>query len=97
MFDVRFRGKLLTLSKEVSEELMNFGADIENCKEILETGYEPRKRRRGKIERWMDKGNKTFNVVIVEGYDEILKEECWVIIHFGRLTKFWKRDQNGML
>lgn len=59
--------------------------------QILEEGYDaPRKREKGTIEKWLDKGNKTFNVVTVKDYDEIMKEDCWVLIHFGKHTKFRK-------
>ena len=36
---------------------------------ILEEGYDaPRKRASNTIERWLDKGNKTFNVVVSKDY-----------------------------
>jgi hypothetical protein len=56
--------------------------------DILEEGYDaPRKRKEGTIERWMDKGTKTYNAVIAKDYDDIEREPCWRLIHFGRFTK----------
>ena len=56
--------------------------------EILGQGYDaPRKRKEGTIEKWMDKGNKTFNAVIVQDYNEVMMEDCWVLIHFGKFTR----------
>lgn len=55
---------------------------------ILEKGYSaPRKRKEGTIEKWLDKGNKTYNAVIVKDYNEIMKEDCWVLIHFGKFAR----------
>ena len=56
--------------------------------EILEDGCDaPRKRKEGTIEKWLGKGKKTYNAVIVKGYDETMKEEVWVLIHFGKFTR----------
>lgn len=41
----------------------------------------------GTIEKWLDKGNKIFNAVIVMDYDNIMKEDVWVLIHFGKFTR----------
>lgn len=69
MFDVRYRGLRLIPSKSAGRELLEYGLMIADCKEILENGYEPRKRGRNTIEKWMDFGNKTYNVVIVKSYN----------------------------
>ena len=56
--------------------------------EILETGYDaPRKRKQGTIEKWLDKGKKTYNAVVAKDYHEILKEDCWVLVHFGKFSR----------
>jgi len=44
-------------------------------------------RESGTIERWLNKGKKTYNAVIVKDYDEIAKEDVWVLIHFGKFTR----------
>lgn len=55
---------------------------------ILKEGYDaPRKRKEGTIEKCLNKGNKTFNVVIAKDYDGTMKEDCWVLIHFGKFTR----------
>ncbi|MBI3027828.1 hypothetical protein HYY70_06990 [Candidatus Woesearchaeota archaeon] len=70
------------------QELMQEGKTVYDVVEILEKGYDaPRKRKQGTIEKWIDKGKKTYNVVIAKDYHEILKEDCWVLIHFGKFTR----------
>ncbi len=72
-------------------ELMQEGLTLDDVKDILEQGYDaPRKRKKGCIEKWLGKGNKTYNAVIVKDYNEFLKEEVWVLIHFG---KFGRKKQ----
>ena len=67
---------------------MKEGKTIIFVSEILEHGYDaPRKRKAGTIERWMNKGNKIYNAVVVKNYNEIMGEEVWVLIHFGKFTK----------
>jgi hypothetical protein len=69
-------------------ELFKYGLCIEDCKCILEQGYEPgRKRSKDTIERWMDFGKKTYNVVVVESYNHTNKEMIYLIKHVGRFTK----------
>jgi hypothetical protein len=56
--------------------------------EILRLGADaPRKRGKNTIEKWLDKGSKTYNAVIVKDYNEIQREECWVLIHFGKFSR----------
>ena len=70
------------------QELMQESKTIYDVVEILENGYDaPRKRKHGTIEKWLDKGKKTYNVVIVKDYHEILKEDCWVLTHFGKFSR----------
>ena len=70
------------------QELMQEGKTIYDVVEIFENGYDaPRKRKHGTIEKWLDKGKKTYNAVIVKDYHEILKEDCWVLIHFGKFSR----------
>jgi len=60
--------------------------------EVLEQGYDaPRKRKAGTIEKWMDVRNKTFNAVVAKDHNETMKENCWVLIHFGKFTRRDKR------
>lgn len=67
---------------------MNEEKTLYDVVDILEKGYDaPRKRKAGTIEKWLNKGNRTFNVVIAKDYNEIMKEECWVLIHFGKFAR----------
>ena len=88
MFSEQYEGLRIAISKSAMKELMQEGKTIYDVVEILERGYDaPRKRKSGTRERWFDKGKKTYNAVIVRDYHEILKEDCWVLIHFGKFTR----------
>lgn len=88
MSDDKYQGLRIAVSHSAMTDLMNEEKTLYDVVEILEEGYEaPRKRKAGVIEKWFDKGNKTYNVVIAKDYDEIMKEECWVLIHFGKFTR----------
>ena len=88
MFGERYQGARIAVTNAAMRELMDEGFTLFDIVEILETGHDaPRKRKEGTIEKWIDKGNKTYNAVIAKDYDETLKEECWVLIHFGKFTK----------
>lgn len=90
MFDVKYQGLRIAPSYSAMRELMDEGKTLDDVKEILELGKDaPRKRKEETIERWLGKGDKTYNAVIVKDYHEILREEVWLLIHFG---KFSRRD-----
>lgn len=75
-------------SYSAMRELMDEGMTLLDVFDILEQGYDaPRKRKQGTIEKWRDKRNKTYNAVIVRDYNETLKEEVWVLIHFGKFGR----------
>jgi hypothetical protein len=83
-----FKGLRIVVSDSAMRELMKFGFDIEDVIWILENGKDaPRKRKEGKIERWLEKGNKILNAVIAKDYNEISKEDCYVLIHVGMFTR----------
>jgi len=87
MFDEKYRAMRIAISHAAMHELMQEGKTIYEVVEILEKGYDAqRKRKKGTIEKWLDKGKKTYNVVIVKDYHEFLREECWVLIHFGKFS-----------
>ena len=91
MFNEKYKGLRIAISHSAMQELMQEEKTIYDVVDILEGGYDaPRKRKHGTIEKWLDKGNKTYNAVIVKDYHEILKEDCWVLIHFGKHSKFKK-------
>ncbi len=88
MFSERYKGLRIAVSHAAMRELMKHEKTLADVVEILETGIDaPRKRKQGTIEKWHSKGNKTWNAVIVMDYHEILEEECWVLIHFGKFTR----------
>lgn len=88
MFNEKYKGIRIAISHSAMQELMQEGKSIYDVVEILEEGYDaPRKRKQGSIEKWINKGKKTYNVVIVKDYHEILKEDCWVLIHFGKFSR----------
>jgi hypothetical protein len=87
MFDVRYEGLRLIPSRSAARELAKYGFMIADCKEILEKGYSPRKREKNTTEKWMDYGNKTYNVVIVKSFNYMYNEDVYLIIHFGKFTK----------
>ena len=88
MFDKRYQGLRIEVSRSAMMELMKLGMSLYEVVALLEKGYHaPRKRKPGTIEKWLDKGNKTFNAVIVKSYNDILQEECWLLIHFGKFTR----------
>jgi len=82
-----YKGLRIIISRTAMQELIKHNSTTQEIIEILEKGYAPRKRSKEKIEKWLDKGNKTYNAVIAKNYDEINKKECWVLIHFGKFTK----------
>ena len=88
MFNDKYKGLRIAVSDSAMRELVKEGKTLYEVVEILENGYDaPRKRKLGTIEKWLDKGKKTFNVVIVKDYHEILKEDCWVLTHFGKFSR----------
>ena len=88
MFNEKYKGIRIAISHSAMQELMQESKTIYNVVEILENGYDaPRKRKQGTIEKWLDKGKKTYNVVIVKDYHEILKEDYWVLLHVGKFSR----------
>lgn len=84
----RFKGLRIIVSDSAMQELFKHGKDLYDVVEVLETGYDaPRKRKVSIIERWLDKGRKTYNAVVALSYNEAMKEECWVLVHFGRFGR----------
>lgn len=85
---VTYREFRIAPSYSAIRELMDEGMTLLDVLKILENGYDaPRKRKQGTIEKWLDKGNKTYNAVVVKDYNEILKEDVWVLIHFGKFGR----------
>ena len=85
--DVRYKGLRIIPSKSAAVEMMKHGFTIEDCKELLDTGYEPRKRAKDTIEKWLDKGRKTYNVVVVRSFNFMYDADVYLIKHIGRFTR----------
>ena len=87
MFYVRYEGLRLIPSKSARKELIKYGLLLINCKMILIEGYSPRKRKKGTIEKWLDKGDKTYNIVVVRLYNHFFKEDVYLITHIGKFSR----------
>ena len=84
----KFQGLRIVITDTAMRELIKYGKTLYDVVSILEHGYDaPRKRKLGFIEKWRDKGNRTCNVVVKRDYNYMLKEDCWILIHFGRFTR----------
>ena len=57
--------------------------------EVLKEGYDcsRSKRRKGVLEKCIDKGNKTIKVVVQRGNIELDGQDCWELIHVGKFTR----------
>ena len=88
MIASRYEGLRLIPSKSAMRELMKYGSTLENCKDILEEGYPvPRRRAKGTIEQWLDRGDKTYNVVVVNSYNYFYGENVYLVTHFGCFSR----------
>ena len=88
MFSDKYKGLRIVVSNSAMIELMKEEKTLYDVVHILEDGYDaPRKRKSGIIEKWFDKGSKTYNAVIAGDYNEVMKEDVWVLIHFGKFMR----------
>ncbi len=87
-FAAKYQGLRIFISHAAMRELYKYGKSSASVVEVLEMGKDaPRKRGAGIIERWLTKKDKTYVAVIARDYHRILKEECWVLIHFGKFGR----------
>lgn len=84
-----YEGLPLVPSRSVANELYNCNLMLRDVLDILEQGYDcaKSKRKKGTIERCLDRKKKTMRVVIVRAYNYSLDSEVWVIIHVGITSK----------
>lgn len=88
MFNVRCKDLRIAVTDAAMRELVKEGKTLLDIVTILEEGYDaPRKRKEGVTEKWLDKWQKTWNAVVAKDYDEVMKEECLVLIHFGKFGR----------
>ena len=89
------KGKPIIPTKTALSELSDIGLNLHDVPEILEKGFEIRKRSKNIAERGIQRGNKVVNVVVVD------VGSYYKLIHAGEFTltkKFKKlmRDKNGI-
>ena len=86
--NARYEGLRIFVSDAAMRELCEYGWSTQDVVEILVNGQDaPHKRKQGIIERWLPRKNKVYVAVITKDYHKILKEDCWVLIHFGKYGK----------
>jgi len=90
-----YRGKPIFPTKTVLNELSEIDLNLYEVPNILESGFEIRKRKKNVIERCVQRGNKAINVVVVDLGD------YYKLIHAGEFTlskKFKKlmRHKDGI-
>ncbi|MFO8016217.1 MAG: hypothetical protein R6U32_03875 [Candidatus Woesearchaeota archaeon] len=84
--DASYKGLRIIPSMSAMRELMKHGKTLADAADVLEEGYDaPRKRARGKVEKWLDRGRKTYNAVAAKARHD--REDVWILIHFGRFTR----------
>lgn len=93
--DFMYKGKPILPTKTALHELSEIDVNLYDVPEILEKGFEIRKRAKNIIERGVQKRNKVINVVVVD------MGNYYKLIHAGEFTlskKFKKRmrDENGI-
>jgi len=92
--DFTYKGKSIFPTKTALNELSDIDVNLYEVPEILEKGFEIRKRKKNIIERGIQKGNKVVNVVVVDLGD------YYKLIHAGEFTlskKFRKMvSKNGI-
>ncbi|MBI2144312.1 hypothetical protein HYU17_04155 [Candidatus Woesearchaeota archaeon] len=93
-----YNGKPVIPTKTALNELSEIGLNLYEIPEILEKGFEVRKRKESITERGIRRGNKIVNVVVVD------LGNYYKLIHAGKFTlskKFkklikHKGDENGI-
>ena len=81
MFNIQYKSLRLVPSKSASQELIKLGLMLRDCRFILENGYDaPRKRKSNIEEKWFNKGNKTYNIVIVKVFNHFYNENVFLTL-----------------
>ena len=86
-----YKGKPLFPTKTALDELSEIDLELYEVVEILENGFEIRKRANNVTEKAIQRGNKVINVVIVDLGD------YFKLIHAGKFTlsRKFKKLRNG--
>ncbi|MFH1053350.1 MAG: hypothetical protein V1740_02930 [Candidatus Woesearchaeota archaeon] len=91
---ITFNGKPILPTKDALNELSEIDMDLYDVSEILENGFELRKRKKNILEKAIARGNKVINVVVVD------VGNYYKLIHCGEFTLTYKfrgilKDKNG--
>ena len=89
--EMYFKGKPVMPTKTAMDELSNINFDLKEAVEVLEKGFELRKRKKNIIERAIKKENKVINIVVVD------MGNYYKLIHAGKftLTEKFKKLMRG--
>lgn len=86
--ETSYKGLKIAVSHSAMQEMMHYSVSLGDVLRVLQDGYDaPRRRKKGTVEKWLDKGAKTFNAVVVKSFDETAGKDCWLLIHFGKFTR----------
>ena len=90
-----YKGKPILPTKAALNELSEIDLDLYEVPEVLEKGFEIRKRKGNIVEKGIQRGNKVINVVVVDLGD------YYKLIHAGEFTlskkfKNLMREKNGI-
>jgi len=82
-------GFVLVPTRSAMKELFDLGLDLFMVAEVLEDGYDCHRSRRkkGTLERCIDREGKTIKVVVVRSFNHSLQTDVWAITHVGVFTK----------
>ena len=84
-----YEGFTLIPTRSAMKEMYDLGIDMTTVAEVLEDGYDcyRSKRKKGTIEKCIDKGSKTLKIVVVQSFNHSLQADVWAITHAGMFTK----------
>ena len=90
-----YKGKPILPTKAALNELSEIDLNLYEVPEVLEKGFEIRKRKGNIVEKGIQRGNKVINVVVVDLGD------YYKLIHAGEFTlskkfKNLMREKNGI-
>lgn len=82
-----WHGLPLIPSRAAMEELYKYGLTLEDVKEILEQGYQGKKRSEGTFERCLEKKKIIVKAVVSKSFNYSLDSACWLVVHIGVIKR----------
>jgi hypothetical protein len=82
-FGVKWKGKYIRPSKSATREMIEFGMDLNDVVEMLDTGKDGENRDKNTIEKYIMDGRKKITVVAVLTFAYDIQDEIWLIKHLG--------------